>query len=110
MRGDRDETTPVLELAAGTGLEAIDAGGDAVLDSGVVADLEMEMAHLAKRAPVATVEGAGLLHVDGSRNDLALLACDDEAQVALPPLAQELEELPIQILLPPVQRRDRRLI
>ena len=86
------EAAPVLVVAAGAGLEAGEAALDAVLDTLVVADREVQIAHLAKASPVAAVEDAGLLHVDGAGDDLAALPRGDEAEVALPALAQLVEE------------------
>ncbi len=70
----------MLELAAGAGLEAIQALDDAVLDGGVVADVEVQVAQRLEGAPVATVEHAGLLHVEGAGDDVVVPPRDDQAE------------------------------
>src|SRR6516162_10047394 len=65
----RVEATQLLDLAARARLEPSQPVGDAVRDGGVVADVEVEVAERLERAPVATVEHARLLHVEGAGDD-----------------------------------------
>src|SRR6185369_743844 len=94
------EAAQPLELAARAGLEARQAGPDAVLDRRVVADVGVEEAELLVRAPVAAVEDTALLHVEGAGEDLAAAARDQEAEVLPKALAEELEEALRQVAPP----------
>src|SRR5581483_5963736 len=86
------EAAEPLELAARAGLEALDAAPDAVLDRGVVADVEVEEADLLVRPPVAAVEHPALLHVERAGKEVLPAARGEEAEVVAEALAQEVEE------------------
>src|SRR5205823_758385 len=70
-RRRRVEAAQHLELAARPGLDAPQPVRDAVLDRGVVADVEMEERNVAHRSPVATVEDVALAHVERAGDHLA---------------------------------------
>src|SRR5262245_9933058 len=96
LRRRRVEATHLLELAAGARLEALPPAGDAVLDRGVVADVEVQVAERLQGAPVATVEHASLLHVERAREHPAVAARQDHAQAIAPALPEELEDAPVE--------------
>src|SRR6266446_7623562 len=60
----RVEAPQPFVFAAGTGLEALDAVDDAVLDRRVVADIEMQERKVLEASPVTSVENSGLLQVN----------------------------------------------
>src|SRR4051812_26609092 len=77
----RVEAPQPLELAAGAGLEAFQARGDAVLDRRVVTHVEVQEADLVMRAPVAAVQRTVLLDVEGPGDEIARVPRGDEAEV-----------------------------
>src|SRR5262249_1560672 len=97
----RVEAAQPLEVAARARLEALDAGGDAVLDRRIVADVEVQEAELLVRPPIAAVQRPALLHVECPGDQLSPPARGEEAEVAAKALAQELEEALRQVA-PPV--------
>src|SRR5436190_13923388 len=102
------EAAEHLELAAGPGLDATKPVRDAVLDRGVVTDVEMEERNVAHRSPVAAVEDVALADVERARDHLAALTRDDEAEPVAPALADQPEERQVEVLLAPRQLVDRR--
>src|SRR5439155_5909541 len=99
----RVEAAAMLEVAARARLEAGEPAGDRVLDRGVVADVEVEVAERAERPPVAAVERVALLDVEGARDDLARLPGDDEAEAVPQALARQGEEAALEVLSAPGQ-------
>ena len=110
LGGARLEAAELLELAACPGLEATELRRDAVLDGSVVADVEVEVAERAYRAPVATVERVALLHVERAGDHLASLARHDQAEPVAQALSGQLEEAVVEVLLPPGEALDGRLV
>ena len=91
MHADRRlgiKAAQALEVTARTRLEAHDAVLDTVGNRRVVADVEVQMAQLAKTAPIAAVQYTALLDVDCAGDDLALVAGHHEAQILAKPLGQ----------------------
>ena len=101
------EAAQLLVVAARTRLEAGEAVLDALLDAGVVADVEVQEPELAEGAPVAAVEGVTLLNVDSTGHDLLALLRDDEAHAVAEALRQKLEEPLVQVLPAPRIAADR---
>ncbi len=95
------EAAELLVLAAGTGLEAGETVADAVIDRCVVADVEVQVPHVAQSAPVAPVECVALGDVEGARDWLAVLERDDEDEPVTEAVADRLEELVVQVLPSP---------
>src|SRR4030095_16086696 len=79
------EAAEELELAARARFEALQAVDDAVLDGGVVDDIEVQVAQRLEGAPVPAVEHAGFLHVERAGHHAALPAREDDAQPGAPP-------------------------
>ena len=59
------EATKPFELAARTGLEALQSGVDTMLDGCVIADVEVQEADILMGAPITAIESTGLLHIEG---------------------------------------------
>src|SRR5258705_6184797 len=95
------EAARLLVVAAGARLEARETARDAVFDGRVVADLEVQVAHVARRAPVAPVEHLALHDVERARDGLVAMARDDETQTRAEAFRDEREELAVQILPSP---------
>src|SRR6185503_4802920 len=92
VSGRRVEAAQVLELAARTRLEPCEAGGDAVLDRGVVAHVEVQVAKRVEGPPVAAVERVALLHVERPRDHLAVPSRQHQTDAIAKPLEDALEE------------------
>src|SRR5262249_20213716 len=97
-------------LAPRSGLEAAQLAADAVLDGGIVADVEVEVAERARRPPVAAVERVALLHVERAGDHLLASTRRHQAEPVAQPLSGELEEAPLEVLLPPGEPLDGRPI
>ena len=111
MHADRRlgvEAAQPFELPARARLETDQPGVDAMADRRVITHVEVQMALLAHDAPVATVQHPAFLDVEGAGDDLAVLAREHEAQVALEAPRQQVEERGQQILTAPVQVVHRR--
>src|SRR5439155_1000148 len=106
LGGLRVKAAEMLEIAAGTRLEAGEPARDRVLDRRVVADVEVEVTERAERSPVAAVQRVVLLHVERPGDDLACLPGDDEAEAVPQALARQGEEAALEVL-PAPRRRDR---
>ena len=106
----RVEAAQPLEIPTRARLEADQPAVDAVADRRVITHVEVQMALLAHDAPVAAVQHAALLHVEGAGDDLAVLTREHEAQIALEALRQQVEERRQQVLAAPVQVVHRRLV
>ena len=99
----------MFELAARARFEAGDSFAQAVVDGGVVAEIEVQVAQFLEAAPVAAVEDVAFAHGEGAGNDLPVTARDEEGEAVLPALAQEIEES-VEVLASPVQFVDGRFV
>ena len=104
------EAPDLLVLSPRPGFEAREAVLDAVLDRGVITDVEMEMSDFSDRAPIASVEDVALLNVECAGDLLPALFCDDENQSIAKAFDEEFECLAIQVLTSPGTRPDGREI
>src|SRR5216683_5953632 len=107
MRERGIEAAQPLVFTAGAGLEARDSIGDAMLDRGVVADVEVQILQVFKTSPVTPVEHARPLQVEGPGDQLAPTIRANQADVALEALAHLGKELARQITAAPVEFLDR---
>src|SRR4051812_39391091 len=73
MREGGEEAAHPFVLAARARVERVEPLADRVVDAVVVADVEVQEGEVDGRSPVAAVEHARLLHVEGARDDLAVL-------------------------------------
>src|SRR5208282_4142506 len=101
------EAAQPLVFAAGARLEARDSVGDAMLDRRVVADVEVQVLQVFKTSPVASIEHARFLQVEGPGHQLAPAIGADQADVAPEALAHLGEELACQVTAAPVEFLDR---
>ena len=104
------ETAEVLEAAAGAGFETDQRLVDAVLDGGVVADVEVQVAVVLEGAPVAAVEGIGAADVEGAGDDPAVALGHDGAEERVGALQQLVEEAAVQVLVAVVEAVDVMLV
>src|SRR5262249_30256066 len=101
------EPAQVFEFPARAGLEARDALLQAILDGGVVAHIEVQVAQLFMGSPIASVKDNALANRKRASDYLASLPRNKKTQTMLPPLPEEIEERSIQVLPAPVQLVDR---
>ena len=106
----RVEAAQPFVFAAGAGLVTLDAVQDRVLDSRVVADVEVQEALLAEASPVAAVHHVRLGQIDRARDQLASRVRADENHVALERPADQIEKIRREIAPAPVKLFDRRAI
>src|SRR5208282_6559931 len=104
------ETTQPFVFAARARLEALQPVDDRVLDSGVIAHVEVQKPDLAKASPVASIQHAGLFQADRAGHDFPPIACRDKPQVTLELLAEQIEKFLVQVLAAPIELLDSREI
>jgi hypothetical protein len=85
----------------------LDAFPHAVLDRGVVADVEVQVTERAEGPPVAPVERIALLHVECAGDDLPALAREHQADAIATTLEDTGEERAAEIALAPRVAVDR---
>ncbi len=70
---------------------------DAMLDSGVVTYVEVQVLHFLERSPIAPVEHAVLLHIECARRDAPLMLRHHKAQVAPKTPGHQLKKMLVEI-------------
>src|SRR5579862_327871 len=97
-------------LTTRTRLEALQPALDAVLDSRVVADVEMQELEILEASPIAAVQHARLFEAETPRDQFLALVRQLESDVALEVGAHQLEEFRREILPAPVKLLDGRQV
>src|SRR5262249_54025052 len=104
-RDRRLETTRQLGLSTRARPEHLEPSRQALLDAAVVADVEVQEAHLLRRTPISPIQPTPAREVDRPTERLSALPAPREHELhrAAHPPRRDLEELAIQILVPPVK-------
>ena len=77
----RVQTSKLLETATSSGFKTLQTHPYAMLDGGVVADVEMQERLLFKCAPITTVHGCIVTHVESAGDDFPLSLSQHQANV-----------------------------
>ena len=102
----RLEPAELLEIAARARLETVNPGTDTMIDGGIVANVEVQIAQLLERSPVPAIEDPIFLDVERTRDDPPLIRCGDKTQVALESVGEVFEKRLVEVELSPIQLFD----
>lgn len=108
--GLRVQTSKLLETAASPGFKTLQTHTYAMLDGGVVTDVEMQERLLFESAPIAAVHRCAVAHVESARDDFPLALGQHQTNVRRKPTVNLIEKFRREVLAAVVMPIDMALV